>query len=227
MEVGMTNILRNLQVLTGGAAASAVSGADSALDQRIQETEHRIKNHLQLISSSLAIQARGAVHSEARELLLQAYGRVSAVARLHARFQNMVDVGAIQVAPFLSEVCADLSICFNASGAAPVALEVNFQARTMSAADALTLGLIVNELVTNAVKHASPGARVLVRVQLHEEGRSWRLTVSDNGRGIPFGAFDAGASLGARLLHALAAHVSGKLVLDPVTEGGSVSIVFD
>lgn len=193
---------------------------------RVQECEHRIKNHLQLVGSSLAIQARSCAHAEARELLLQAYGRVSAVARLHARFQNMAGLQEIQIADFLNEVCADLSICFNAAGSAAVELEVDVQSRAMQAGDALTIALIVNELVTNAVKHGSHGGRQLVRVRLRPEGKKWRLAVSDNGPGVTPDSFEAGSSLGARLLHALAAQIGGKLRVDPVTEGASISVVF-
>jgi len=225
----MSNLFRQMQAAT--VAGPAVDAADEPKQRvnrrtRAQESEHRIKNHLQLIGSSLAIQARGAVHAEARELLTQAYGRISAIARLHGRFQNMSELNEIQVSEFLGEVCADLSICFNATGAPPVELELDVQQKAMQAADALTLGLIVNELVTNAVKHGPRGRVQLVRIRLRYENQKWRLTVQDNGPGVDPAAFDVSASLGMRLLHALAAQIGGVLQIDPVNQGASISVVF-
>lgn len=215
----MSSFLKQVQNFTAG---------DLPLGRkaRERETEHRIKNHLQLIGSSIALQARECVHAEAREILLQTYGRVSAVARLHARFQATVGLREIQIADFINEVCADLSICFNAKEA-PVQLEVDIAPRRMAAGDALTLGLIVNELITNAVKHAPQGRSQLVRIRLYREERKWRLTVHDNGPGLSPESFDVGANLGARLLHALAAQMGGTLRVDQVNEGASISVLFN
>jgi two-component sensor histidine kinase len=225
----MSNLFKQIQtVAVPGGSGTAASAPPQAANRktRAQESEHRIKNHLQLIGSSLAIQARGAVHAEARELLMQAYGRISAIARLHARFQDLSELNEIQVSEFLGEVCADLSICFNATGAPPVQLELDIQQKAMQAADALTLGLIVNELVINAVKHGPRGGVQLVRIRFRQEGRNWRLTVHDNGPGVDPASFDVGASLGMRLLHALAAQIGGVLQIDPVNHGASISVVF-
>lgn len=226
----MSNLFRQMQAVpvsgAGTDAASSPSPQAATRKTRTQESEHRIKNHLQLIGSSLAIQARGAVHAEARELLMQAYGRISAIARLHARFQDLSEINEIQISEFLGEVCADLSICFNATGAPPVQLELDIQQKAMQAADALTLGLIVNELVTNAVKHGPRGRVQLVRIRLRSDGWKWRLTVHDNGPGVDPASFDVGASLGMRLLHALAAQIGGVLQIDPVNEGASISVLF-
>ena len=225
----MSNLFRQIQAIAvagGGGDAAAAAPQAASRKTRAQESEHRIKNHLQLIGSSLAIQARGAVHAEARELLMQAYGRISAIARLHARFQDLSELNEIQVSEFLAEVCADLSICFNATGAPPVQLELDIQQKAMQAADALTLGLIVNELVTNAVKHGPHGRVQLVRIRLRYENERWRLTVHDNGPGVDPASFDVSASLGMRLLHALAAQIGGALQIDPVNDGASISVVF-
>jgi two-component sensor histidine kinase len=224
----MSNILKTAQPAAAGPAPDE-RNADWTVAGRthMRESDHRIKNHLQLIGSSLAIQARGAAHAEARELLMQAYGRVSAVARLHERFQNMVGLANIQIADFLNEVCADLAICFNAAGSSPVQLEVDVESRAMQAADALTLGLIVNELVTNAVKHGSRNASQLIRIIVRQEDRKWRLTVRDNGVGMDPETFGVGAGLGARLLHAMAGQIGGVLRVDPSADGTSVSVVFD
>jgi two-component sensor histidine kinase len=225
----MSNLFRQFQpagVPAAGAPAANVKPPALTRKTRAQESEHRIKNHLQLIGSSLAIQARGAVHAEARELLMQAYGRISAIARLHARFQELSELNEIQVSEFLGEVCADLSICFNATGAPPVQLELDIQQKAMQAADALTLGLIVNELVTNAVKHGPRGRVQLVRIRFRRENVEWRLTVHDNGPGVDPASFNVNASLGMRLLHALAAQIGGVLQIDPVNDGASISVVF-
>jgi two-component sensor histidine kinase len=218
--------MENLAVNDAPASTASLPPVAAARQTRSQESEHRIKNHLQLIGSTLAIQARGAVHAEARDLLMQAYGRISAIARLHARFQNMAELHEIQISEFLAEVCADLSICFNATGTGPVQLEIDVQPKAMKAADALTLGLILNELVTNAVKHGPRSRAQLVRIRLRRDEWKWRLTVHDNGPGIAAESFDVSASLGTRLLHALAAQISGTLQIDPVNEGTSISIVF-
>jgi two-component sensor histidine kinase len=231
----MTANLKHLRERSSDELLLDMPVPDEATSARshMRESDHRIKNHLQLISSSLAIQARGAAHAEARELLMQAYGRVSAVARLHERFQATVGLQNIQIADFLNEVCADLAICFNAAGSSAVELEVDVESRAMPAGDALTLGLIVNELVTNAVKHGSRDAGQMIRISLHREEnpqrdeKKWRLTVHDNGPGMDPDTFGVGSGLGARLLHAMAAQIRGYLRVDPVAKGASVSVVFE
>jgi two-component sensor histidine kinase len=77
----------SIDLLVEGATAM------SSADTRIQECEHRIKNHLQLIASALALQARDSADEDVSQALLQACGRISAVARIHARLQDLDQAG--------------------------------------------------------------------------------------------------------------------------------------
>src|SRR5262249_17435279 len=145
-------------------------------------------------------------------------------ARLHERLQDMLDGDDIQIADFLTEVCADLSICFSTVGAPGVELEVQIQSGRMKPRAALALGLIVNELVPNAGKHGA-GKR-LIQISLRRDRMGWRLTVRDNGGGMTEDAL-ARSGLGMRLLRDLANQLGGTLRLDPATQGTSVSVFWN
>lgn len=199
--------------------------AAAELHTRLQESDHRIKNHLQLLSAALSVQARGLGDETSRQALLEACGHVAAVARLHARLQE-VHASDVEMSPFLTGLCDDLHACFGVGGAPPLRLDVDVDDGSLPAKSSLTVALIVNELVTNAVKYAGGGDGCAVHVGLRRDENIWRLTVSDNGPGLSPETLEMSVGLGARLLHALARQLGGHVELDAVAAGASVSVVF-
>ena len=195
---------------------------------RLVESDHRIKNHLQLIASTLSMEARNAPDPETADILLHACARVVAIARVHARLQTLDFENKVDMVLFLPELCRDLQACFNDAGAPHIDLEAETDSPPLPAKSALAIGGLVSELVTNAVKHGhEPGETSTVRVRLKRDALGGRLTVADSGPGL--GEFAPGEKhngIGFQLLQALADQLRGSVEFDPVQKGTSVSVLF-
>ena len=204
---------------------SVDSGENVAVDAlvRMRESNHRIKNNLQLLTSVLAMQSRQSADEPARLALLEACARVAAVGRLHERLEEAEFEDRVDIAAFLRGLCADLLACFGSAG---LTLEADFEPAEFSSKTALPIGLIVSELITNAVKHGSAGGPSRVRVSLRKDEGDWLLNVADDGPGIESGALQSRARSGGRLLFALARQLHGSIEIDEVAKGASISLRF-
>jgi PAS domain S-box-containing protein len=176
------------------------------------ELNHRVKNNLAIVSSVLTMQAREAEPATA-EALLMAVNRVHSIADLHASLYRSHRVEAVDVGLYLQELAGNLSksLLDEAEG---VSLRVETPSATMTAEHAVPLGLVVSELVTNAVKHAYPrgqGGEILVT--LERRGGAGVLTVADFGRGLPDVTADTAAGLGMHLVRLMVAQLGGELTV--------------
>lgn len=200
--------------------------AEAAALLRMRESHHRIKNHLQVLTSLLAIGSRQNPDESARQALLDACSRISAVARLHQRLED-ADLGdCIDADLFLGDLCADLRACFGGDNNTGLKLDLEAEATSFPSKTMLPLGLVVNELVTNAVKHGGRNEPCSVTVRLRREEDRWRLTVSDDGPGMGQIPFPSQSRLGGRLLHALANQLDGSIEVDKTATGASISVLF-
>ncbi len=176
--------------------------AVSSVELMSREIDHRVMNSLQFVSALLSLQGRTAASAEGAEHLQAAARRVSSIANVHRR--SYLD-GANDVAcvPFLEEFCADLGSILDR----PVA--VSGTEGTLPADAVQSIALIVNELVTNAVKHGADRVWVNYRV----EGDACELTIADDGPGLPADFAPSGTShtLGIRVVNSLVARLNGTL----------------
>jgi two-component sensor histidine kinase len=192
-----------------GALAASVALNDVALGRAAmlaQEIDHRVMNSLQFISSLLSMQSRAAGPGETARQLSMAANRVTAVAQVHRHIFGHADGAAVEAAEYLGRLCHDLVGILDAKNPA----EISVEAEVAIPVAALTpIGLIVNELVTNAVKHgASP---IVVALRATTAGGAL-LSVTDCGPGLMPG-FDPAASrgLGMKVVLALAGQLGGRL----------------
>ncbi|HET7022020.1 MAG TPA: histidine kinase dimerization/phosphoacceptor domain -containing protein [Xanthobacteraceae bacterium] len=177
----------------------------------LKEMSHRVKNSLQIVSSMLLLQANAVGDDVLRAHLAEASGRVSAIGRAYERLTYDADIENIDLGPYLKEVCADAI-----SGYAHYKLDFDAPAGVQLNTDrAISLALIINELVTNAVKHGladRSDGHIWVRLERQDE-KTARISVRDNGIGLP-ADFDLGESRGlgmrivARLSEQLQAAIS-------------------
>lgn len=194
--------------------------AQEASTLLLQEMSHRVKNKFSMISSIIGLQSRNAT-PEVRRALEDVAARVQVMATVHDYLQLSRHDGLIDMSEYLPALCRSLrdALC----GPRPITLTVKATPVQFAADKALTTGLIVNELVTNAFKYAfedeSPG-RVLVELSTAEDGLL--LSVSDNGRGY-LGTEKAG--LGTRLVTVLAAQIGGTAEWSKDDSGGCKAIV--
>jgi len=204
------------RLLERGWQAEAVARRRELL---LAEMSHRTSNDLDLLVTMLQMQA--AADPEAAEALGMAANRVSVFGRIHRRLSRGAEPGArVDSRLFLEGLVADLRAGLD--GVRSVVLTVAAEAHFLSPARAGDIGLVVNELVTNALKHAFPNGREgVVRVTFRREEDAFELVVSDNGVGsTPGGAARAGG-IGNQILRALAVQLGGRLDMVSGEVGGT------
>lgn len=183
----------------------------AALDRHqilLKEINHRVKNSLQIVSGMLHLQASAADDAGLKALLAEASGRISAVGRAYERLSYDPGVENIDLGTYLQTVCADA-----VGGAANCTLDFAAAPGIQLQADrAIPVALIVNELVSNAVKYAFPDTLAgNIRVRLtRRDADNVLISVRDDGIGLP-ADFDIGKSkgLGMRIVAALAKQLRG------------------
>lgn len=190
----------------------------------IKEINHRVSNSLQVVSNLLLLQARGA-DDALRGRLDAAAGRISAVAQIHRRLYQADRVGIVDFKRYLDELCADIRRSVTADEQRhEVVLEAD--AADISTQRATALGLILNEVVTNAVKHAYPvGSAGRIVVGFHVVSGEHCLIIEDEGRGLPPGADPtASKGLGMRIIHALAKQLGGSIAFGSGRAGHGTAV---
>jgi two-component sensor histidine kinase len=175
-------------------------------DVLLREMEHRVANSLQIIASILMLEARTVSSEETRQHLRDAHQRVMAVAAVQQHLHASERCDQIAMGPYLSRLCESLAASM-IGDSRPISLQVLVNGGTAESGKAVSLGLIVTELVINALKYGFPNdrpdARVVVSYQI--DGPDWTLVVSDNGIGKPdIISTPAKGGLGTTLVKALA-----------------------
>ncbi len=191
----------------------------------LKEIHHRVKNNLQVISSLLSMQADGVADAATRALLEQSKRRVRSMALIHERLYASQTLARIDFAEYARALSAFLVRTYSLNGA--VSLTVDADTTTELDIDtAVPCGLILNELVSNALEHAFKDGRagqLLVSVAPRPDG-GVRLEVRDTGTGLPPG-FDpaTSASLGMSLVLSLVRQIKGRLDID--RQGGTGFVI--
>ncbi|MBP2296639.1 sensor histidine kinase [Azospirillum rugosum] len=208
---------------------TALAQRDAVLAQKdllMREANHRIKNSLQVVSSLLSLQGQSTGNPETRESLHEAGRRVHAVSDIHQLLYKVDDIQLVPFHEYLTALCRDLerSALAESDG---WRLTLTVEPVEVPSDQAVPLGLIANELLMNAVKHAYPGegpglGSKSIAVSLRHAGDSVRLTIEDEGVGLPDG-FDwrRSRSLGMRLVHALTNQLDATLSVEPRRPGTS------
>jgi chemotaxis protein methyltransferase CheR len=196
-------------------------------DMLLEEMEHRVANSLQIIASILLIKARTVQSEETRLQLEDAHQRVLSVAAV----QQHLHVGGsgnkpIEVANYLTKLCETLAQSM-IGDSRPIALIVDADAGTAISREAVSIGLIVTELVMNALKHAFPSEKsnAAIVVSYKVAGTDWKLTISDNGIGKPdVSASATKAGLGTGLIKALTRQLNAVVDIASDARGTAVTI---
>jgi PAS domain S-box-containing protein len=198
-----------------------------SLDEKtalLKEVHHRVKNNLQVVASLLSLQAKRLRHHEAVRILQDTQARVQSMALLHELLYRSGNLAKVNIATHVAEVCRYLARAFGES-AARVTLEQRVAPISLPIEHAIPCGLIVTELVSNALKHAFPGeraGRVTVALQ-RVDGDRLGLSVRDDGVGLPPVARSAdGPTLGLQLVEALASQLGGSVAVTRANGGGAV-----
>lgn len=200
----------------------------------LREVHHRVKNNMQMISSLLNLQLSQIGHPVIRRVLQESQTRIHAIAMVHEHVYGSNDLIRVDIAEYLRHFTAQLFQVYGVE-LARIALEIDASRAAVSLDAAVPCGLIVNELVSNALKHAFPNGRQgSIRVAFRSETRDiahadWTehtLVVQDRGVGFPRSiSVQSPQTLGLQLVASLVAQLSGSLELDR-SGGTTITITF-
>jgi two-component sensor histidine kinase len=193
-----------------------------ALDRQqllLREANHRVNNSLQIVAAMLHLQSSHTENSDVRNELREAGTRIAAVARAHQKLYISGQIETLDLGAYLTDVCKDINASISTCD-----INVSAEQGIVIPTDrAITIVLLVNELVTNAIKHAYPQAHCRVWVTLSRKAeRGILISVRDEGIGLP-ADFDvkSGRRLGMRLVKAFTEQLRGELQImrrEPGTE---------
>ncbi len=178
----------------------------------LQEIHHRVKNNLQIISSLLSLQSASIENSQDLAIFAASQNRIKSMALIHQKLYQSENLARIDFTEYIRSLSAHVFESYAAKRNG-IGLELSGEKASLGIDAAIPCGLIVNELITNAVVHAFPegDGQICVDFRRDDEGR-FNLMVSDNGIGLP-PTFDhqATSSLGWQLIHSLVDQLGGDM----------------
>jgi chemotaxis protein methyltransferase CheR len=192
----------------------------------LREMRHRIANSLQIIASILLLKAGSVTSEETKNELRAAHQRVMSVATVQSHLHASAGIEEIEMGPYLTKLSAGLA----SSMVGPkqhIDIAVAASAGALPTSHAVSLGLIVTDLIMNAIKYAFPQARASARIRVtFEKAKSdWKLTVSDNGVGrLQNAESDTSTGLGTALIGALAKQLNAQISETSSPKGLSVAV---
>jgi PAS domain S-box-containing protein len=189
----------------------------------LREVHHRVKNNLAVIGSLLYLQSNAIADPSLRSVLQESQERVRSIALVHERLYRSHDVAQVDFAAYVRELSAEL-VRNHITDATDIRLTFELDTVAIDLDRAVLAGLILNEAITNALKHAFAGVREgVIRVGLVRDGSGFVLRVADDGVGLPADvALQSRPSLGMRLMHALASQLGGRLEFHAAHPGTEV-----
>jgi PAS domain S-box-containing protein len=200
----------------------------SSLEQKeilLKEIHHRVKNNLQVITSLLRLQADSVEGENVQHIFDEACNRVRAIGEIHELLYRSPDLAAIDFSLYLKRLGENIQAFYD-GGRERIAVVIDANAN-LPISEAISCGLIVNELLTNSLKHAFPGGRSgFIKVSLRCALAQCILEVADNGIGLPEGLqFHEAGTLGLKLVSVLAKQLRG--VIQVEREGGTaIRVIF-
>ena len=189
----------------------------------IQEVQHRVANSLQIIASVLMQSARRVQSEEARGHLHNAHHRVMSIAAVQRQLSTSSG-GNVELRSYFTQLCESLGASMIADESR-FSISVTVDDSVVEADVSVSLGLIVTELVINALKHAFIDQQTgRIAIDYRSTGSDWTLSVADDGVGMPNGSVAAKAGLGTGIVEALARNLQGEIKLNDASPGTAVII---
>ncbi len=180
----------------------------------LKEIHHRVKNNLQIVTSLLSLQSSRLEDPKTQNILQECQNRVSSMALIHEQLYQSEDLAKIDLAQYVQNLVANLCNSYDIYNSA-IQVKTAIDEIYLNIDTAIPCGLMLNELISNALKHAFPGNRKgEINISLRLENNYVNLTVSDDGIGIsPDLDIDKTTSLGLQLVKALTRQLQGTLTL--------------
>jgi two-component sensor histidine kinase len=232
LQVAVDGALRQAQIQKARDAAEAEVHASrdryAALaaerEVLLREVNHRVGNSLQIIASLLHLQASSAAQEDVKAALTNAMGRVAAVAQVHRRLYTSHDLKSVLLNQYLDALLEDLRR--SATGNRMSRLTLKAEPVEIDPDRAVAIGIIVNELVMNAVKYAYPDGAGPIHVELSAQGDDLVLAIADNGVGLKVKTDPRSTGMGQRIVSAMASKLEAIVEPDPGHAGTRIVLRF-
>lgn len=195
-------------------------------DWLLKEVHHRVKNNLQIVMSLLNTQSAFLKNNAAIAAIRESQNRVQAIALIHQKLYSSSNVAYIDIAVYISELVNYLADCYEAHDRG-IRFEQQIEPVKMDVAQAIPIGLMLNEAITNAIKYAFPHQRGYINISLGTlDDNNIMLNVADNGIGLPQG-FDLKetSSLGMEMMKALSKQLDGNFKMEN-NNGVVITLIF-
>ena len=190
----------------------------------LREVNHRVGNSLQIIASLLHLQANSANQDDVKAALTNAMGRVAAVAQVHRRLYTSHDLKSVLLNQYLEALLEDLRR--SAEGNKMSRLTLKAEPIEIDPDRAVAIGIIVNELVMNAVKYAYPDGAGPIHVVLNARDDDLELAISDDGVGLNVKLDPRSTGMGQRIVNAMAAKLEAEVERDASHAGTRIVLRF-
>ena len=188
----------------------------------LHELDHRVKNNLTMIGSLVRLQSRGLADPVSKGILDDMLARVDALAAVHRRLFQSEDVTKFDLGGFTRSLATEV---LAGAGRSDVAIETDVDPVAIGAGNAAAVGLIINELITNSVKHAFAGRRGVLKLGVHSVDEKAVITLEDDGPGFDPSQQPVG-SLGRPLIERLSRQIGATISWADDAPGTRVSIKF-
>ena len=194
----------------------------------LHEVNHRVANSLALVAALVGMQAKSITEPAVKNALGEIQGRISAIAGVHRRLYTSQDVRSVEISDYLGSLLQDLEATLKEAGHAST-IRLVAEHTDVPTDKAVSIGVIVTELVTNAFKYAYPGnLGGEIRVQFHKTGAGKvSLTVADDGAGWNGEGPAKGTGVGTRIVNALARGLGSSVTYGAAKAGCSVNLEFE
>lgn len=193
-------------------------------DILLREIHHRVKNNLQVISSLLSLQSRQIEDKEIKQAINEGRSRVRSMALIHQNLYQKENLTGVSVEEYINKLTEELFDTYNITEN-QIVLTKSIQDIELDVETMVPLGLIINELVSNSLKHAFPNNRNgLLHVSLSEKNNKILLTIQDNGIGTTLDEMNASNSFGNRLIKAFSNKLDADISIQN-ENGTTVSII--
>jgi two-component sensor histidine kinase len=190
----------------------------------LREVNHRVGNSLQIIASLLHLQANSSTQDDVKAALTNAMGRVAAVAQVHRRLYTSHDLKSVLLNQYLDALLEDLRR--SAEGNKMSRLTLKAEPIEIDPDRAVAIGIIVNELVMNAVKYAYPDGAGPIHVDLRAQGDDLVLSIADDGVGLNVKTDPRSTGMGQRIVTAMATKLDASVERDPAHPGTRIVVRF-
>jgi PAS domain S-box-containing protein len=212
-----------LQLVAGRAAGElerregveALRRSLAQTETLMKELQHRVKNNLNIVSSLLSLESEGLKDEASRSVFLDAQSRILSMSAIYERLYLSSDLAQVQMDQYLRDLAASIFVTYTVDSAR-IRLRLSLQPLALETKRAIPLGLIVNELITNAIKYAYPdGASGEVAISLECSSDRALLCVRDDGAGLPAGLDPKKSDgMGLTLVRSLASQMDAALAIE-------------